>query len=72
MEQVSGLLYRTFELCENYGEIAGFWFDVWWDKLDANWRLGELYDMIHSLQPSSLIDNNYHVTPFSWRGFPDF
>lgn len=60
------------ELCENYGEIGGFWFDGWWDKPDADWRLGELYDMIHALQPSALIGNNHHVNPFPGEDFQIF
>ncbi|MEM3713093.1 MAG: hypothetical protein QXR97_06120 [Thermoproteota archaeon] len=44
---------KKFELCLNYDEIVGFWFDGWWNKPNADWRLGELYDMIHSLQPSA-------------------
>ena len=27
------------ELLTNYGEIGGIWFDGWWDRPDANWRL---------------------------------
>jgi alpha-L-fucosidase len=60
------------ELCENYGEIGGFWFDGWWDRPDADWRLNELYEMIHELQPSALVGNNHHVDPFPGEDFQIF
>jgi len=52
------------ELCSNYGQIAGLWFDGWWDRKDADWRLGKTYKLIHDLQPQALIGTNHHVTPF--------
>jgi alpha-L-fucosidase len=52
------------ELCENYGEIGGFWFDGWWAKPHLNWHLEETYKMIHELQPQALIVNNAHAVPF--------
>lgn len=60
------------ELCTNYGEIGGFWFDGWWDKPNADWKLNELYEMIHSLQPSALVGNNHHVDPFPGEDFQIF
>lgn len=48
------------ELLTNYGEIAGIWFDGWWDKPDADWRLKQTYDLIHRLQPQCLVGNNHH------------
>ena len=51
------------ELLTNYGEIGGIWFDGWWDKPDANWRLDRTYKLIHSLQPQALVGNNHHQTP---------
>ena len=27
------------ELCTNYGEIGGIWFDGWWDRPEADWDL---------------------------------
>jgi len=51
------------ELLTNYGEISGIWFDGWWDKPKANWRLDRTYKLIHSLQPQALIGNNHHQAP---------
>lgn len=48
------------ELLTNYGEIGGIWFDGFWDKKDADWRLEKTYKLIHSLQPAALISNNHH------------
>lgn len=56
------------ELLTNYGPIGAIWFDGWWDHdEDAtpfDWQLPEQYEMIHRLQPSCLIGNNHHQTPF--------
>lgn len=56
------------ELLTNYGPIGAIWFDGMWDQDfkggNFDWRLGEQYDLIHSLQPACLIGNNHHVTPF--------
>jgi alpha-L-fucosidase len=49
------------ELLTNYGEIGGIWFDGWWDKPTADWRLDKTYSLIHSLQPACMIGNNHHV-----------
>jgi alpha-L-fucosidase len=51
------------ELLTNYGEISGIWFDGWWDKPKANWRLDRTYKLIHNLQPQTLIGNNHHQAP---------
>ncbi len=50
------------ELCTNYGEIGGFWFDGMWDKPEADWDLAGTYRLIHELQPAALIGNNHHRT----------
>lgn len=57
------------ELLTNYGEIGGIWFDGWWDKPDADWRLDRTYALIHKLQPKCLIGNNHHVAPFPGEDF---
>ncbi|MCU1274527.1 MAG: alpha-L-fucosidase [Bryobacterales bacterium] len=70
--------YLTFmdnqlrELLTGYGEIAGIWFDGWWDKPDANWHLDRTYGLIHSLQPAALIGNNHHRLPFPGEDFQMF
>ena len=55
------------ELLTQYGEVGAIWFDGVWDQ-DQNpsfdWRLGELYGLIHRLQPACLIINNHHLAPF--------
>ncbi len=66
-----------------YGDLAGFWFDGWWDqqikeegkdprRTRVDWRLGETYDLIHRLQPQALIGNNHHVPPFPGEDFQMF
>lgn len=60
------------ELCTNYGQIGGIWFDGWWDRKDADWRLGKTYTLIHELQPQALIGNNHHVPPFPGEDYQMF
>lgn len=60
------------ELLTNYGEIAGIWFDGWWDRKDADWRLEEIYALIHNLQPQCLVGNNHHVAPMPGEDFQMF
>lgn len=57
------------ELCTRYGELGGIWFDGWWDRPDADWRLARTYALIHSLQPQALITNNHHRLPFPGEDF---
>lgn len=57
------------ELLTGYGEIAGIWFDGWWDRPDADWRLEKTYRLIHDLQPRALIGNNHHRRPFPGEDF---
>lgn len=56
------------ELFTNYGDVAGVWFDGYWDRdhmpNKGDWRLRETYDLIHDIQPRALIMNNHHVAPF--------
>jgi alpha-L-fucosidase len=60
------------ELLTNYGEIGGIWFDGWWDRPDADWRLQKTYDLIHRLQPATLVGNNHHKKPFPGEDFQMF
>jgi alpha-L-fucosidase len=72
------------ELCDGrYGNLAGVWFDGWWDqqvkeegspptRTAIDWRLRETYDLIHRLQPQALIGNNHHVAPFEGEDFQMF
>lgn len=57
------------ELLTNYGYIDGVWFDGWWDRPDADWRLQRTYKLIHTLQPAALIGNNHHRRPFPGESF---
>jgi alpha-L-fucosidase len=60
------------ELLTNYGEIAGVWFDGLWDKKDADWKINEIYELIHKLQPQCLIGNNHHHAPIEGEDFQMF
>jgi alpha-L-fucosidase len=60
------------ELCTNYGEIGGIWFDGWWDRPGADWDLTGTYRIIHDLQPGALVGNNHHVAPFPGEDFQMF
>ena len=56
------------ELLTDYGPIGAVWFDGLWDhdsdSVPFDWQLSGQYEMIHRLQPSCLIGNNHHQTPF--------
>lgn len=60
------------ELLTNYGDIAGIWFDGWWDKPYAEWNLATTFDLIHTLQPHALIGSNHHSAPFEGQDFQMF
>ena len=60
------------ELCTNYGEIGGIWFDGWWDRPEADWDLESTYRLIHELQPGALVGNNHHVAPLPGEDFQMF
>ena len=69
-EYIDFMNSQIAELCSGrYGKVAGFWFDGWWDqqiertekRTYVDWRLEETYNLIHKLQPQSLIGNNHHM-----------
>jgi alpha-L-fucosidase len=60
------------ELLTHYGDIGGIWFDGFWDKKDADWRLEKTYKLIHSLQPAALISNNHHQAIIPGEDFQAF
>ncbi len=60
------------ELLTSYGPIAGIWFDGWWDRPDADWRLERTYALIHRLQPAALIGSNHHTAPNPGEDFQMF
>jgi alpha-L-fucosidase len=60
------------ELLTNYGDVAGIWFDGWWDRPDADWQLNKTYSLIHQLQPQALIGSNHHRRPNPGEDFQMF
>lgn len=74
--------YRTFmknqlsELLTRYGKIGAIWFDGLWDHdsdpQPFDWKLSDIYSHIHSIDPSCLIGNNHHLTPFEGEDFQMF
>jgi alpha-L-fucosidase len=60
------------ELLTGYGEIGGIWFDGWWDKPEADWRLAKTYALIHRLQPAALVGSNHHRRPNPGEDFQMF
>ncbi len=56
------------ELLTNYGDVAGIWFDGWWDRKalpnQGDWDLQGTYEMMRSIQPGVIISNNHHEVPF--------
>ena len=64
------------ELLTKYGKIGAVWFDGLWDHdsdpQPFDWRLDEIYSHIHEIDPSCLIGNNHHLTPFEGEDFQMF
>ena len=54
-------------------EPAALWFDGLWDQPDSfDWRMGELYNYIHTLAPECLIGNNHHHAILDGEDFQMF
>jgi alpha-L-fucosidase len=60
------------ELLTRYGPVAGIWFDGWWDRREADWRLDRTYGLIHRLQPAALVGSNHHLAPRAGEDFQMF
>ncbi|MDR0711010.1 MAG: alpha-L-fucosidase [Prevotellaceae bacterium] len=81
---VSFMKAQLTELLTGYGEIAGIWFDGEWDQLPeenqkvshdmsaVDWHFGEIYDLIHTLQPSCMIANNHHLPALPGEDYQAF
>ena len=52
---------------------GALWFDGLWDQPEGfDWRVTELYELIHSIDPSCLIGNNHHKAPLPGEDFQMF
>lgn len=83
-EDYLGFLHgQVAELCTNYGELSCLWFDGHWPNsaVDDNNRYflpggsfeyEKLYDMIHTLQPDAVIENNRHAEPLPGEDLQGF
>lgn len=74
------------ELCQNYGKIGGILLDGFWPEYApyyeqpvhnhflprGDYKFGELYDMIHTLQPGAVITNNAHIPPLAGEDYQVF
>ena len=61
------------ELLTKYGPVGAIQFDGIWDQpTNFNWQLEELYALIHKLQPTCLVGNNHHRTPYAVEDFQMF
>jgi alpha-L-fucosidase len=81
---ISFMKAQLTELLTGYGEIAGIWFDGEWDQLPeesqkvshdmsaVDWHFGEIYDLIHTLQPACMIANNHHLPALPGEDYQAF
>lgn len=71
------------ELLTQYGKVSGIWFDGYWDQMEeekagrnektyVDWKMPEIYELIHKLQPQCLVGNNHHVSPLAGEDFQMF
>lgn len=67
------MLNQLTELLTNYGKVDGIWFDGLWDQpKDFDWKISEIYNLIHKYQPDCLIGNNHHMAPIEGEDFQMF
>ena len=81
-DYISFMKAQLTELLTNYGEIGGIWFDGEWDQFKwdgkrfgepmADFKLSEIYSLIHKLQPQALIGSNHHLAPNPGEDFQMF
>jgi alpha-L-fucosidase len=83
-EDYLGFLHgQVRELCTQFGEVACIWFDGDWpaSALDesrsyflpgGSFEYETLYDMIHTLQPDAVIENNRHAKPLPGEDLQGF
>ena len=81
-DYISFMKAQLTELLTNYGEIGGIWFDGEWDQFKwdgkrfgepmADFKLAEVYSLIHKLQPQALIGSNHHFAPNPGEDFQMF
>jgi alpha-L-fucosidase len=78
-EYIKFMKNQLTELLTNYGEVEGIWFDGYWDQVkkgetkpQVDWHTGEIYSLIHKLQPKCLIGDNHHSTPLPGEDFQMF
>ena len=81
-DYINFMKVQLTELLTNYGEIGGIWFDGQWDqhdwdgkrfgKINVDFKLDEVYKLIHDLQPQALIGSNHHLAPNPGEDFQMF
>ncbi len=83
-EDYLGFLHgQVRELCTQYGEVACVWFDGDWPQSalhesqsyflpGGSFEYEALYDMIHTLQPDAVIENNRHTKPLPGEDLQGF
>ncbi len=42
------------------------------EKTYLDWKMPEIYELIHKLQPQCLVGNNHHITPLEGEDFQMF
>jgi alpha-L-fucosidase len=56
------------ELLSGYGDVAVMWFDGQWEHSSAEMHSDEIYEMIRSLQPNTLINDRLFHGPSQHHG----